>query len=222
MMSEQEDIVMSKKERNENNENKVESSPNEDVDMLKAYSAEKTLDLTSDYNSLALEQNPTNDGNGNCSNISSTTNGTAHPVLPSVAPPAKKPRTESITLDCYPYTFSPLLLFSQANYFDKGYSNYNSVAKFFEAVLQPIGVNMLSNVLYDRKNMFYDQLFQHVVNNRMFVPCCIDAHCTAFQVINKETLLYYDPLNENVQIVSGGDSFIDFMGYLLLKCNLGN
>jgi len=26
-------------------------------------------------------------------------------------------------LDCYPYTFSPLLLFAQSSYFDKGHSN---------------------------------------------------------------------------------------------------
>lgn len=43
MMSEQEDIVMSKKERKKNNENKVESSPNEDVDMLKHTQLKKLL-----------------------------------------------------------------------------------------------------------------------------------------------------------------------------------
>ena len=36
-------------------------------------------------------------------------------------------------LDCYPYTFSPLLVFADG-YFDKGFSNYNSVAQFFEPV----------------------------------------------------------------------------------------
>ena len=41
-----------------------------------------------------------------------------------------------MTLDCYPYTFSPLLLFAHGDYFDKGYSNYNSVAAFFAPVLQ--------------------------------------------------------------------------------------
>ena len=38
-------------------------------------------------------------------------------------------------IDSYPYTFSPLLLFAQEGYFDKGYSNYNSVAAFFAPVL---------------------------------------------------------------------------------------
>ena len=28
-----------------------------------------------------------------------------------------------IDLDCYPYTFSPLLLFAESKYFDKGHSN---------------------------------------------------------------------------------------------------
>lgn len=41
-------------------------------------------------------------------------------------------------LDCYPYTFSPLLLFSSDGYFDRGYSNYNAVASFFEPVLRGI------------------------------------------------------------------------------------
>lgn len=42
------------------------------------------------------------------------------------------------TLDCYPYTFSPLLLFSSDGYFDKGYSNYNAVASFFDGVLKEV------------------------------------------------------------------------------------
>jgi ankyrin repeat protein len=56
------------------------------------------------------------------------------------------------SLDCYPYTFSPLLLFAPGGYFDKGHSNYNSVVRFFEPVLLPLGVDMLTNVLYDRRN----------------------------------------------------------------------
>ena len=55
-------------------------------------------------------------------------------------------------MDCYPYSFSPLLLFAGDRYFDKGYSNYNAVAKFFEPILD---VDMLHNVVYDRKNMLY-------------------------------------------------------------------
>ena len=42
------------------------------------------------------------------------------------------------TLDCYPYTFSPLLLFSTDGYFDRGYSNYNAVASFFDPVLKGV------------------------------------------------------------------------------------
>ncbi len=43
---------------------------------------------------------------------------------------------EAVELDCYPYTFSPLLLFAESSYFDKGYSNYNSVAQFFSSALK--------------------------------------------------------------------------------------
>ena len=82
-------------------------------------------------------------------------------------------------LDCYPYTFSPLLLFAPGSYFDKGHSNYNSVAQFFSPVLD---VNMLDNVLYDRKNMLYEELVDYVSKQQMLVTCCIDSHFTAFQV----------------------------------------
>ena len=53
---------------------------------------------------------------------------------------------ESPQLDCYPYTLSPLLLFAPSDYFDKGYSNYNSVAKFFEPMV-PVGRIELINSL---------------------------------------------------------------------------
>ena len=48
---------------------------------------------------------------------------------------------------------------AQSGYFDKGFSNYNSVAQFFDSVLD---VNMLENVLYDRKNMLYEDLLEYV------------------------------------------------------------
>ena len=32
---------------------------------------------------------------------------------------------------------------------------------------------MLSNVLYERKNMLYEDLLEHVTNNMMLVTCCI-------------------------------------------------
>ena len=52
----------------------------------------------------------------------------------------------SFAIDSYPYTFSPLLLFANDGYFDKGYSNYNSVAQFFSPALGK-HVDMLSNVM---------------------------------------------------------------------------
>ena len=58
-------------------------------------------------------------------------------------------------VDCYPYAFSPLLLFAPSAYFDRGYSNYHAVAQFFSGVLE---VDMLTNVLADRKNMLYEEL----------------------------------------------------------------
>ena len=99
------------------------------------------------------------------------------------------------SLDCYPYTFSPLLLFAPGSYFDKGYSNYNSVAQFFASALE---VNMLENVLYDRKNMLYEDLLEYVTANRMLVTCCIDAHFTAIQIVGPHALVYYDPLKSGL------------------------
>jgi len=123
-------------------------------------------------------------------------------------------------LDCYPYTFTPLLLFAQASYFDKGYSNYNAVSQFFSSV---VPVNMLQNVLYERTNKLYEALYEHVVENEMLVTCCVDAHFTAFQVVDKKKpcLIYYDPLRANLQRVFG-NSFRDFVIFMLLKCNYGD
>ena len=125
-------------------------------------------------------------------------------------------------LDCYPYSFTPLLLFAQASYFDKGYSNYNAVAQFFSPVIQ---ADMLENVLYDRKNMEYEELLDFVTRNEMLVTCCIDAHFTAFQVIkgrsNRPSLIYYDPLRSSLKIVSG-ESFKTFATFLMMKCNYGD
>jgi hypothetical protein len=124
-------------------------------------------------------------------------------------------------LDCYPYTFTPLLLFAQSSYFDKGYSNYNSVAQFFSPVLKD--VNMLENVLYERKNMLYEELLAHVTKNAMLVTCCIDAHFTAFQVLRSTppSLLYYDPLKSSLYRVSG-EGYRILTAFLLLKCNYGD
>ena len=121
-------------------------------------------------------------------------------------------------LDCYPYGFSPLLLFAESSYFDKGFSNYNSVAQFFAPALD---VDMLANVLYDRKNMLYEELLEHVATNCMLVTCCIDAHFTAFQVLPGRSLIYYDPLKASLSHVSGS-GFDRLAGFLLLKCNYGD
>ena len=61
----------------------------------------------------------------------------------STAAPMPMEKEGDYWLDCYPHTFSPLLLFSQEDYFDKGLSNYNSVAQFFSPILD---VDMLDNV----------------------------------------------------------------------------
>ena len=84
--------------------------------------------------------------------------------MPNAAKSCTTARADGSSLDAYPYTFSPLLLFAQDGYFDKGHSNYNSVAQFFASVLP---VNMLDNVLYERKNMLYDELLEHVTQRRM-------------------------------------------------------
>jgi hypothetical protein len=122
-------------------------------------------------------------------------------------------------LDCYPYTFSPLLLFAQEHYFDPGYSNYNSVAQFFASCLEPMGVDMLDNVLYDRKNMLYEELLELVTSKRMLVTCCIDAHFTAFQVVGPNALVYYDPLRQHLTHVTSVDGYRKFVLFLLLKCS---
>ena len=96
----------------------------------------------------------------------------------SQAPPLEA----GYTLDCNQYSFSPLLLFTEGQYFDKGHSNFNAVVTFFNPVLQN---DMLANVLYERINMKYDDLLEHVLSNRMLVTCCIDSHFTAFQVLSQ-------------------------------------
>lgn len=128
-------------------------------------------------------------------------------------------KENGMELDCYPYSFSPLLLFANDGYFDKGYSNYNSVARFFESV---VSVDMLHNVLYDRKNMLYEELLEYVTKHNMLVTCCIDSHFTAFQVVNGHSktpgLVYYDPCSPTLRYFSG-KGFTTLASYLLLKCN---
>ena len=123
----------------------------------------------------------------------------------------------SFAIDSYPYTFSPLLLFAPGEYFDKGHSNYASVARFFAPVLGE--VDMMENVLHDRKNMLYEELLAYVTDHRMLVTCCIDSHFTAFQVVGEHHLLYYDPMSSALQYVDNADSYRKLVCYLLLKCN---
>ena len=47
-------------------------------------------------------------------------------------------------VDCYPYAFSPLLLFAPSAYFDRGYSNYHAVAQFFSGVLEAVSYTHLT------------------------------------------------------------------------------
>ena len=80
---------------------------------------------------------------------------------------------------------------------------------------------MLDNVLYERKNMLYEELFNHVTSQKMLVTCCIDAHFTAFQVLGDRSLIYYDPLSANL-LHASGDNYDIVVGFLLLKCNYGD
>lgn len=127
-----------------------------------------------------------------------------------------------LQLDCYPYTFSPLLLFTSEGYFDKGYSNYHAVAAFFQSC---ISTNMLDNVLCDRKNMLYEDLLNYIVENEMLVTCCIDAHFTAFQVLasnkKKPCLLYYDPMDGTCKLATG-ENFKYVALFLMMKCGYGD
>ena len=207
-------------------------------------------------------------------------------------------KLSSYSLDCYPYTFSPLLLFSSAKYFDKGYSNYNAVAAFFAPALADLGVNkkedgkmdggdakvasaaaaaaaspesnrsnnmdntnsptrspprksprngggssdnpsphndssppyqeqqgginMLHGVIYERKNLTYDEVFHHIVATQSLVTCCIDAHFTAFQILNSQCLIYYDPLSPNIRVAFGESAVMDAALFLLMKCKYGD
>lgn len=185
----------------------------------------------------------------------------------------------SYSLDCYPYTFSPLLLFSNSSYFDRGYSNYNAVAAFFAPALRGLGgggsggsgargsgedgargrrrasrgtkngngeeatnnnnaneemagddeeeeyadsINMLHGVIYDRKNLTYDDLFTHIATTQSLVTCCIDAHFTAFQMVNKSTLIYYDPVSPSLMVAKGERDVHNAALYLLMKCHYGD
>ena len=52
---------------------------------------------------------------------------------------------------------------------------------------------MLTNVIYDRKNMKYDELTDHCIKNKVMITCCIDEHFTALAILANDACLYYDP-----------------------------
>jgi hypothetical protein len=134
-----------------------------------------------------------------------------------------------IDLDCYPYTFSPLLLFAESKYFDKGHSNYNAVSQFFNPVLRNADdpdddIDMLHNVVYDRKNMLYEDLLNYVIDNECLVTCCIEAHFTAFKMFRQGKtpyLVHYDPMRRELQMGHGHDAR-RFAIFMMMKCNYGD
>ena len=78
---------------------------------------------------------------------------------------------------------------------------------------------MLENVVFERKNLLYEELLEQVLAQRSLVTCCIDAHFTAFQVLDNNCCVYYDPLKPRLTLVYGEQSMRKFICYLLLKCS---
>jgi hypothetical protein len=72
---------------------------------------------------------------------------------------------QNFKFDFKQYTFAPLLLYTQTDYFDSGYSNYNSVEEFFHDITNSYKVDMISNVLFDQRNMKYHELLSYVIKN---------------------------------------------------------
>ena len=65
---------------------------------------------------------------------------------------------------------------------------------------------MEDGVLFDRKNMYYDQLYELCISDQLLVVCCIDQHFTAFKVYNKERIVYYDPLRSKLIFIEGEEA----------------
>lgn len=271
----------------ESNNNNMSSSNNSNNDGQEEEPDDVVMEIDGDTNhSMVIDDDDDNDRE----------NAIHQMVLNSIT---------SYSLDCYPYTFSPLLLFTNNGYFDRGYSNYNAVAAFFAPALKGLGgddgkkgengtkfpkkekskavrdnnsdgkdggdnddtspssksinddidaamdaneqeenvpaaaarkeeddessqqyeedggVNMLQNVIYDRKNLTYDELYNHIATTQSLVTCCIDAHFTAFQMLNKNTLLYYDPMSPNLRICRDDHAQCCAL-YLMMKCGYGD
>ena len=83
------------------------------------------------------------------------------------------------------------------------------------------GINMLQGVIYDRKNLTYDELYNHINATKSLVTCCIDAHFTAFQMISRDTLIYYDPLSPQLKMCTGAHAQ-NVALYLMMKCGYGD
>lgn len=62
---------------------------------------------------------------------------------------------------------------------------------------------MLQNVLYESKNMKYDELVKYAKDNQMLVVCCIESHFTGFQIMKNNKIIYYDPLSSNINLIEG-------------------
>ena len=54
--------------------------------------------------------------------------------------------------------------------------------------------------------MRYDELVKIIIDKKMMVICCIDSHFTAFYVIAKDKIIYYDPLQSDLILVNNDDS----------------
>jgi hypothetical protein len=70
--------------------------------------------------------------------------------------------------------------------------------------------------------MKYEELFKYCVDNKAFVICCIDEHFTAFNLLSKDALIFYDPLNSDLKYISGSDSVERFTVFHLVKCKYGD
>ena len=68
----------------------------------------------------------------------------------------------------------------------------------------------------------YDDLYSYIVDTKSVVTCCIDAHFTAFQIINPKTLIYYDPMSPSIRVATGEAAVQKVAVFLLLKCNYGD
>ena len=81
---------------------------------------------------------------------------------------------------------------------------------------------MLENVIYEKKNMKYEDLLEHVVENKMLIVCCIEAHFTALRVLDKENVLHYDPMSPTIEHIITAESCSRAIIFYLMKCKYGD